>query len=100
MTVARKSPPIAKTSIGSPHPFRVWMYNPTYLEDPRPWKCLAQFYFLTCCLDYIAGCQDANCDVVFQSPADVRTILHTDTRVVFQGNTLPPQRTEHAIYSA
>ncbi len=64
--------------------FRVWSHNPVFLEDTHPWKCTACFRFLGDCLDFIADCQDAKCDVLFQSPVDVRLFRHTDTRAVYK----------------
>ena len=62
----------------------MWGNDPAYLEDEKPWKVLATFRYLLECLDYIAYCQDRQHDVVFQSPADVRPIKHTDRRVVYR----------------
>jgi len=64
--------------------YRVWGEDRVYLEDPKPWKCMACFRFLQECLDYIAYCQDRQVDVVFQSPADCKLVKHTDRRVVYK----------------
>lgn len=83
--------PTRTTSTDSPLPFRVWAHQPIYLEDTRPWKCVAAFYYLTEALDYIACRQDNGVDVVFQSPAHTNLIRWTDRRVVFDGTrrTIP-----------
>lgn len=31
---------------------RVWAHSPSYLEDPKPWKCVAAFYYFSDALDY------------------------------------------------
>jgi hypothetical protein len=67
-----------------PLSFRVWSRHPAYVEDPKPWKCIAAFRFLLECLDYIAYCQDSGSDVVFQSPAEIKLIKATDRRVVYK----------------
>ena len=64
--------------------YRVWSYDPSYIEDEKPWKCLAAFQYLTECLDYIAHCQDNGADVVFQSPAETKLIRAADRRVVYK----------------
>jgi hypothetical protein len=83
-TKDRKTAPQNRTTLDDTMCFRVWMHDPTFTEDERPWKCLATFKYLTCCLDYIADCQDKRVDVVFQSPADTRIVRHDETRVAWR----------------
>jgi hypothetical protein len=85
MTVtARKTAPVKNSNWNDALSFRVWVNDPAYDEDPMRWKCVAAFRFLNECLDYIAMCQDCGVDVVFQSPAETKTILAADRRVVFK----------------
>lgn len=84
MNYARKTKPTKTSKQEDFHAFRVWAHSPTYQEDPKPWKCYAMFRYLEDCLDFIAGQQDAGCDVVFQSPAHTKTIRSTDRRVVYR----------------
>ena len=74
-----------------PMTFLVWAHSPAYMEDARPWKCVAAFHYLQEALDAIARYQDAGVDVVFQSPADCKAIKATDRRVVFK----PEAEAEH-----
>ena len=83
-TDKREREPTDKTNLDDFQAFRVWVNQPLYTEDPKPWKCLAMFYFLSDCLDYIAGLQDISADCVFQSPADCRHVKATDRRVVYK----------------
>jgi hypothetical protein len=67
--------------------FRVWIDiagRPNGWQCARRWKCVAAFMYLQECLDYIAGCQDAGVDVVYQSPADCRVVRASDRRVVYR----------------
>lgn len=86
-TKDRKTAPTARTTYDDQMYFRVWTESPSYLEDQLPWKCVAMFRFLTSCLDYIADCQDAGVDVIFQSPADTRLVKHDERRVVYRPET-------------
>ena len=81
---SRAKSPTSRTKGGDDLAFRVWLREPSYLEDDKPWKCVAMFRFLGDCLDYIAQCQDIGRDIVFQSPADTREIKATDRRVVYK----------------
>lgn len=80
----RKTAPTARTNGSDNQAFRVWGNAPVYQEDGKPWKCLAAFVYLLEALDYIAYCQDRGHDVVFQSPAEVKTIKAADRRVVYK----------------
>lgn len=80
----RRTAPTKTTLPGEEQPFRVWAHHLVYQEDTRPWKCMAAFYFLMECLEYVAYCQDQGVDVVFQSPAHTNPVLATDRRVVYQ----------------
>ncbi len=77
----RKGPPTQTTTHGELS-YRVWANCRSYDEEPLPWRCCAAFGYLTEALDYIAYCQDRGCDVVFQSPAEVKFIAASATRVV------------------
>jgi len=80
----RKSAPTERPDSGADLSYVVWSHHPAYLEDDKPWKVCAAFRFLQEALDYIAYVQDVGGDVVFQSPADVKEIKHTDRRVVYK----------------
>jgi hypothetical protein len=73
-----------------PLSYRCWMHSPSYAEDPKPWKCVAAFRGLTDALRWIAGCQDAGLDVVFQSPAECKLITAMEARAVFQQEGVSP----------
>jgi len=81
---ARKSAPTDRTKGGTELSFVVWSVTRAYDEDPGPWKPIAAFKYLQEALDYIAYVQDRGGDVVFQTPADVQEIKHTDRRVVYK----------------
>lgn len=81
---ARETAPTKTTVHSDPQCYKVWANDPVYIEDPRPWKCVAMFQYLNECLDYIAYCQDRGSDVVFQSPADVKLVRATESRVVWK----------------
>jgi len=81
---ARKSAPKQPTRWDLEQAYRVWAKTHAYVEDPKPWKCVALFRFGQEALDYIAYCQDRGVDVVYQTPSDVRLIQATDKRVVYQ----------------
>ena len=81
---ARKNAPTKTTKPDEPQCYRVWADNPVYLEDQVPWKCLATFYYLTECLEYIAYCQDRGHNVVFQSPAHTSIVKSTDRRAIWK----------------
>ena len=80
----RATAPTEQSQFGEAQSYRVWSYDPSYLEEPLPWQCVAAFKYLTECLDYIAYCQDKGADVVFQSPADTKLIRASDRRVVYK----------------
>lgn len=84
----RITPPTDCTEWSCALAFRVWTKEPAYAEDPLPWKCAAQFRFLGECLDYIASLQDKGCDCVYQSPAHTRPVRATDSRLVFNSDTV------------
>ncbi len=64
--------------------FRVWAHCPPYMEDLKPWKCIGAFRFLTDALEYMADRQDHGTDSVFQSPADCKPVLASESRVVWK----------------
>ena len=79
----RKDAPTETTQRGDHLSFVVWAHDPAFQEDTQPWKIIAAFRYLLEALDYIACCcQDRGHDVVFQTPADVKTIKASDRRVV------------------
>lgn len=67
--------------------FRVWAKCPSYEEDPRPYKCVASFRFLTDALDYIAAAQDRGVTTWHQSPTSNRRYGPEDTRAVYKPET-------------
>ena len=62
--------------------YLIWQERKSYLEDDRPWKCVAVFMFLPDALDFIAKCQDEGTAVCFQSPAESRLVTPDERRVV------------------
>jgi hypothetical protein len=79
----------AVTCPNEPLTYRVWHHRPYYSEDPTPWKCVAAFQYLQEALDYIAYCQDAGSDVVFQTPCDCKAIKATDRSVKYRPEPVP-----------
>lgn len=82
-TEPRDAPPTECSKWGDKHAFRVWWLNAPSGRE-QPWICVASFFFLGDCLDYIASCQDKGVDVVYQSPAHTKLVKATDNRVVWK----------------
>lgn len=76
--------PETPTDRDEPLAFRVWANDPSYMEDPNPWRVEAMFRFLTEALDYIAYCQDRESTVVFQSPCGCQRYTKDDPRAVWK----------------
>ena len=76
--------PYTRSDINDAMPFRAWMHAPSHDEDPRPWKCIAAFYFPSSCLEFIATMQDSGNSCIFQSPAKCEIITPSDPRAVYK----------------
>lgn len=83
-TKPRNSPPTKCSKWGDKQSFRVWWMNGHAARSNNTWICVASFFFLSDCLEYIASCQDKGVDVVYQSPAHTKLVKATDDRVVYK----------------